>query len=235
MTNFLYNTAQKAGFSLDDGQLNQFLIYSDLLRQWNEKMNLTAIVEPDEIVLKHFVDSLYGLKFLDNAKNIIDVGTGAGFPGVPLKIAKPDVSLTLLDSLNKRLTFLEEVKKQLKLSDVTCVHSRAEDGAKAGSRLRESFDAAVSRAVANLSCLCEYCMPYVKVGGVFLAYKGPGVTEELAEAQNAIEILGGEVTGVFEYTLPDTDITHSVAVIKKIKPTPEKYPRLQGKIQKKPL
>jgi len=235
MTNFLYNTAQKAGFSLDDGQLNQFLVYSDLLRQWNEKMNLTAIVEPDEIVLKHFVDSLYGLKFLDNAKNIIDVGTGAGFPGVPLKIAKPDVSLTLLDSLNKRLTFLEEVKKQLKLSDVTCVHSRAEDGAKAGFRLRESFDAAVSRAVANLSCLCEYCMPYVKVGGVFLAYKGPGVTEELAEAQNAIEILGGEVMGVFEYTLPDTDITHSVAVIKKIKPTPEKYPRLQGKIQKKPL
>lgn len=235
MTNFLYNTAQKAGFSLNDGQLNQFLIYSDLLRQWNEKMNLTAIVEPDEIVLKHFVDSLYGLKFLDNVKSIIDVGTGAGFPGVPLKIAKPDVSLTLLDSLNKRLTFLEEVKSQLKLSDVACVHSRAEDGAKAGSPLRESFDAAVSRAVANLSCLCEYCMPYVKVGGVFLAYKGPGVTDELAQAQNAIEILGGEVMGVFEYTLPDTDITHSVAVIKKIKQTPEKYPRLQGKIQKKPL
>ena len=137
--------------------------------------------------------------------------------------------------MNKRLTFLEEVKNQLRLSDVTCVHSRAEDGAKAGAPLRESFDAAVSRAVANLSCLCEYCIPYVKVGGVFLAYKGPGVTEELAEAQNAIEILGGEVTGVFEYTLPDTDITHSVAVIKKVKSTPEKYPRLQGKIQKKPL
>jgi len=235
MTNFLYNTANAAGFCLDDAQLNQFAVYSTLLRQWNEKMNLTAITEPDEIVLKHFVDSLYGIKFLSNAKTLIDVGTGAGFPGVPLKIAKPELSLTLLDSLNKRLTFLEEVKNQLKLSDVTCVHSRAEDGAKSGSELRESFDAAVSRAVANLSCLCEYCLPYVKIGGVFLAYKGPGVTEELAEAQNAIEILGGEVMGVFEYTLPDTDITHSVAVIKKVKSTPEKYPRLQGKIQKKPL
>ncbi len=127
MTHFLYNTAQKAGFSLDDAQLNQFTVYSTLLSQWNEKMNLTAITEPDEIVLKHFVDSLYGLKFLDSAKTLIDVGTGAGFPGVPLKIAKPELSLTLLDSLYKRLTFLEEVKNQLKMSDVTCVHSRAEE------------------------------------------------------------------------------------------------------------
>lgn len=235
MTHFLYNTAQKAGFSLDDAQLNQFTVYSTLLRQWNEKMNLTAITEPDEIVLKHFVDSLYGLKFLDGAKTLIDVGTGAGFPGVPLKIAKPELSLTLLDSLNKRLTFLEEVKNQLKMSDVACVHSRAEDGAKAGATLRESFDAAVSRAVANLSCLCEYCMPYVKVGGVFLAYKGSEVDDELADAQNAINLLGGEVTGVFKYTLPETDINHSIVVIKKIRSTPDKYPRLQGKIQKKPL
>ena len=235
MTHFLYNTANSAGFSLDDAQLNQFTVYSTLLRQWNEKMNLTAITEPDEIVLKHFVDSLYGIKFLSDAKTLIDVGTGAGFPGVPLKIAKPELSLTLLDSLNKRLTFLEEVKNQLKISDITCVHSRAEDGAKAGAPLRESFDAAVSRAVANLSCLCEYCMPYVKVGGVFLAYKGSEVDIEVADAQNAIETLGGEVTGVFQYTLPETDITHSIVVIRKIKATPEKYPRLQGKIQKKPL
>ncbi len=235
MTHFLYNTAQKAGFSLDDAQLNQFTVYSTLLSQWNEKMNLTAITEPDEIVLKHFVDSIYGIKFLGGAKTLIDVGTGAGFPGVPLKIARPELSLTLLDSLNKRLTFLEEVKNQLKMSDVTCVHSRAEDGAKAGTPLRESFDAAVSRAVANLSCLCEYCMPYVKVGGVFLAYKGSEVDDELADAQNAIELLGGEVTGVFKYTLPETDINHSIVVIKKIRSTPDKYPRLQGKIQKKPL
>ncbi len=235
MTHFLSDIASKAGFTLSDTQLEQFNTYANLLVEWNEKMNLTAITEPAEIATKHFVDSLYGLKFLAGKKKIIDVGTGAGFPGLPLKIAKSDIELTLLDSLNKRLTFLTEVKSQLGLDNVTCIHTRAEDGAKTGSLLRESFDGAVSRAVANLSCLCEYCLPYVKRGGVFLAYKGPEVEEELASAQNAIEILGGEVTGVFKYTIPETDITHSVVVITKIKSTPDKYPRLQGKIQKKPL
>ncbi len=235
MIQFLSDIANKAGVCLDDTQLKQFSLYADLLVEWNKKMNLTAITAPDEIVTKHFVDSLYGLKVLGNRKTVIDVGTGAGFPGIPLKIAKPEISLTLLDSLNKRLTFLTEVKKQLSLENVECVHSRAEDGAASGTRLRESFDAAVSRAVANLSCLCEYCLPYVKRGGLFLAYKGPDVEEELANSQNAIELLGGEVSGVFTYTIPDTDITHSVVVITKIKTTPEKYPRLQGKIQKKPL
>lgn len=235
MTHFLYNKAKDAGFELCETQLHQFRTYAELLVDWNKKINLTAITEPDEIVLKHFVDSLYGLKAISSAKTIIDVGTGAGFPGVPLKIAKPELSLTLLDSLNKRLTFLEEVKDKLGLTDTICVHSRAEDGAKAGSALRESFDVAVSRAVANLSVLTEYCLPYVKRGGMFLAYKGGDVENELLDAQNAIEVLGGELTGVFKYTLPDTDITHSVVVITKIKNTPEKYPRLQGKIQKKPL
>lgn len=235
MIHFLSDIAHKAGFDLDDTQLKQFGLYADLLVEWNKKMNLTAITEPDEIVTKHFVDSLYGLKVLGNRKTVIDVGTGAGFPSVPLKIAKPEVSLTLLDSLNKRLTFLTEVKNQLGLENVGCIHSRAEDGATAGAPLRESFDAAVSRAVANLSCLCEYCLPYVKRGGVFLAYKGPDVEEELADAQNAIETLGGEVAGVYCYTIPETDITHSVVVINKVRNTPDKYPRLQGKIQKKPL
>ena len=235
MIHFLSDIVQKAGFTLDNAQLKQFSLFRDLLVEWNKKMNLTAITEPDEVATKHFVDSLYGLKFLNGRKNIIDVGTGAGFPGVPLKIAKPELSLTLLDSLNKRLTFLTEVKNQLGLENVECIHSRAEDGAKLGAPLRESFDAAVSRAVANLSCLCEYCLPYVKRGGVFLAYKGPDVEEELADANNAIETLGGEVSGVFKYTIPETDITHSIVVITKVKPTPDKYPRLQGKIQKKPL
>jgi len=235
MTQYLYNTAKSADFILSDLQLEQFKKYSELLLEWNEKMNLTAITEPRDVVTKHFIDSLYGLKFLNGNKNIIDVGTGAGFPGVPLKIANPEFNLTLLDSLNKRLTFLNEVKRNLSLDSVEMIHSRAEDGAKVSSALRESFDGAVSRAVANLSCLCEYCIPYLKRGGVFLAYKGSDIEDELLDAQNAIEILGGEVTGVYKYTIPETDITHSIVVITKIKQTPDKYPRLQGKIQKKPL
>ena len=235
MTRFLYNTANSAGFTLSDEQLSQFEHYKDLLIEWNEKINLTAITESDEVDTKHFVDSLYGLKFMANVKTVIDVGTGAGFPGLPLKVAKPELSLTLLDSLNKRLNFLKEVTAKLNLDDVTFIHSRAEDGAVCASPLRESFDVAVSRAVANLSVLAEYCLPYVKLGGVFLAYKGGDVEEELANANCAIETLGGEVNGVFSYTIPQTDITHSIVVIKKIKPTPDKYPRLQGKIQKKPL
>lgn len=235
MTQFLYNTAKTAGFELSDEQLAQFDKYKELLLSWNEKMNLTAITQSDEVDTKHFVDSLYGLKFMESAKSIIDVGTGAGFPGLPLKILKPELSLTLLDSLNKRLNFLKEVADTLNLKDVTFVHSRAEDGGIKGSPLRESFDVAASRAVANLSVLAEYCLPYVKVGGVFLAYKGNDADSELADADNAISTLGGEVTGTFRYTIPETDITHSIIVIKKVKNTPEKYPRQQGKIQKKPL
>ena len=235
MTQFLSEITLNAGFNLSDKQLNQFSTYADLLVEWNEKMNLTAIIESNEIATKHFTDSLYGAKFLKDAKTLIDVGTGAGFPGLPLKIANPSLSLTLLDSLNKRLNFLAEVKSELELFDVELIHSRAEDGASVNSHLRESFDAATSRAVANLSILCEYCLPYVKLGGVFLAYKGGDVEDELAESQNAIETLGGEVNGIFKYTIPKTDITHSIVVIKKIKPTPDKYPRQNGKIQKKPL
>ena len=235
MSHLLYDTVKKMNYELTEEMLAQFSSYEKLLVEWNEKMNLTAITEHNEVVIKHFADSLFGLKFIKESSSIIDVGTGAGFPGLPLKIARPDIKLTLLDSLNKRLNFLTEVKNQLGLSDVTCVHSRAEDGAKSGSDLRESFDVATSRAVANLSVLCEYCLPYLKRGGVFLAYKGSDVDEELMNAQNAIETLGGEVTGVYQYNIPDTDINHSVVVITKVRNTPDKYPRLQGKIQKKPL
>ncbi|MBR4890989.1 MAG: 16S rRNA (guanine(527)-N(7))-methyltransferase RsmG [Clostridia bacterium] len=231
----LSKCTQSMGVSLSDEMLNQFKTYSDMLVSWNEKMNLTAITEPFDIASKHFVDSLAGLKFIKDAKNLIDVGTGAGFPGIPLKIACPTLSLTLLDSLAKRLKFLDAVVDELNLENVKTIHSRAEDGAKYGEALRESFDISVSRAVSRLNVLSEYCLPYVKVGGVFLAYKGSDVTEEANESLNAVKLLGGEISDIYTYPIPLTDITHSIVVIQKIKETPDKYPRLQGKISKQPL
>lgn len=231
----LSKCAKTAGYPLSEEQLSQFSDYADMLSEWNQKMNLTAITEPFEVAAKHFADSLFGLSFIGEHASVIDVGTGAGFPGIPLKIAHPGISLTLLDSLNKRLTFLNAVVAELKLSDTTTIHSRAEDGAAKKSLLRERFDVSVSRAVSQLNVLSEYCLPYVKVGGVFLAYKGGDVEEELDAAKNAISLLGGEINDVFRYTIPQTDIAHSIIVIKKMRPTPEKYPRLQGKISKQPL
>lgn len=235
MQTTLSKCADFAGFSLSKAQLAQFSAYADLLLEWNCKMNLTAITELFEVATKHFVDSLYGMAFIKEKAKVIDVGTGAGFPGIPLKIARPDISLTLLDSLNKRLTFLDAVTSALSLTGTKTVHSRAEDGAARGKPLREQFDISVSRAVSRLNVLAEYCLPYVKVGGMFLAYKGGDASEELEEARNAIKILGGAVSDVFTYTIPQTDITHSIIAIEKVAPTPEQYPRLQGKITKKPL
>lgn len=235
MIPILSDCAKMAGFPLFDSQLTQFARYAELLVEWNQKMNLTAITEPNEIVTKHFVDSLYGLGYLAAGDRLIDVGTGAGFPGIPLKIARPDLSLTLLDSLNKRLTFLNTVIEALSLPDAKTVHARAEEGALKKSPLREQFDVAVSRAVAQLNSLSEYCLPYVKVGGTFLAYKGGNVEEECKNAKNAVKTLGGEIADVVKYTIPTTDITHALVVIKKIKQTSDIYPRQQGKITKKPL
>lgn len=235
MQTTLSKCADLAGFSLSKAQLAQFSTYADLLLEWNCKMNLTAITEPFEVATKHFVDSLYGMAFIKEKAKVIDVGTGAGFPGIPLKIARPDISLTLLDSLNKRLNFLGAVTSALSLTDTKTVHSRAEDGAAKQKPLREQFDISVSRAVSRLNVLAEYCLPYVKVGGIFLAYKGGDASEELEEANNAIHVLGGAVSDVFTYTIPQTDITHSIIAIEKVAPTPEQYPRLQGKITKKPL
>lgn len=235
MQTTLSKCADLAGFSLSKVQLEQFSTYADLLLEWNSKMNLTAITEPFEVATKHFVDSLYGMAFIKEKAKVIDVGTGAGFPGIPLKIARPDISLTLLDSLNKRLTFLDAVTSALSLKNTITVHSRAEDGAAKQKPMREQFDISVSRAVSRLNVLTEYCLPYVKVGGMFLAYKGGDASEELEEARNAIKILGGNVSDVFTYTIPQTDITHSIIAIEKVAPTPEQYPRLQGKITKKPL
>ena len=217
-------------------QLRQFMAYSRLLKEWNEKMNLTAVTDDDGISVKHFLDSalpLYHIDFGGCAK-IADVGTGAGFPGLPIKLLRPDTELTLIDSLNKRIGFLSAVVAELGLSGVTCVHGRAEDLGK-DAAYRESFDAAVSRAVANMTVLCEYCLPFVKVGGMFVALKAADAEEELTAAKPMIGELGGEAESVISAPLPMSDITRTLIVIRKIKPTPARFPRRADKIKKSSL
>ena len=232
----LLESAQALGISLSEVQTDQFMQYLSLLLEWNEKMNLTAITDPVEVVQKHFIDCISVLPHLglQGGETMIDVGTGAGFPGVPLKIASPALQVTLLDALQKRLTFLDTLTQSLQLSDVTLVHSRAEDGGQ-NPDLREQFDLCVSRAVANLAVLLEYCLPFVKVGGKLAALKGPDATQEIEQAQNALQIVGGKVTAVIPITIPHTDLQHQLVLVEKIAPTPQRYPRKAGKISKKPL
>ena len=232
----LLESAQALGIALSEAQTDQFMQYLSLLLEWNEKMNLTAITDPVEVVQKHFIDCISVLPHLDlqGGETMIDVGTGAGFPGVPLKIASPALQVTLLDALQKRLTFLDTLTQSLDLYDVTLVHSRAEDGGQ-NPDLREQFDLCVSRAVANLAVLLEYCLPFVKVGGKLTALKGPDAAQEIEQAQNALQILGGKVTAVIPITIPQTDLQHQLVLVEKIAPTPQRYPRKAGKISKKPL
>ena len=213
-------------------QIAGFEKYAALLKEWNNKMNLTAITDDEGIAVKHFIDSITILKCCDIKGSVIDIGTGAGFPGVPLKIMRPEIKLTLLDSLNKRLIFLEEVCRELGI-EAELIHSRAEDGA-IREDLRESFDYAVSRAVANLPALCEYCLPYVKVGGSFISMKGPDGENELDDAENALALLGGGLQKIEKLSLPD-ESQRTMIVIEKRKSTPEKYPRRGQKINKNPL
>lgn len=209
------------------------LRYAELLEEKNKVMNLTAIKDPDEVARLHFLDSAALLKLLDfRNKAVVDVGTGAGFPGLPIRILEPSARVTLLDSLGKRITFLQEVCDELGLRDVTCVHDRAEEFA---VKRRESFDVAVSRAVASLPLLAELCLPLVKTGGTFVAMKSVDSSEELNAAAKAIEILGGHVTEVKDYAVPGTAVTHRAVRIEKTKPTPPKYPRPYTKIKKDPL
>ncbi len=224
------------GVTLTDEQIHQFLKYYELLVEWNGFMNLTAITDYDEVMKKHFVDSLSLIKTFDVTKKVkvIDVGTGAGFPGLALKIAYPNLQVTLLDSLNKRINFLNEVITQLGLTGVETVHGRAEDFAKP-DKLRGRFDLCVSRAVANMSTLSEYCLPFVKVGGEFISYKSEKINEEMSIAKNAITMLGGKFDRSEEFTLPDSDIYRNLVVIKKVKETPKKYPRKAGLPSKEPL
>lgn len=233
--NLLQNYIKDYKITLTENQYEQFQKYFELLAEWNEKMNLTAITDESGVALKHFADSLSLLNFVDIPQNssLADVGTGAGFPGIVLKIARPDIKLTLIDSLNKRLVFLNEVCSQLGI-DAELIHSRAEDGAR-DEKLRESFDFAVSRAVARMNVLSEYCLPYVKVGGAFCAMKGAQANEEFKESLNAINTLGGKLENKYFFELPENGGERAIAVVRKVRNTPQKYPRQSGKIKAKAL
>lgn len=229
-------SAEDVGLQLSKEQYEQFIIYMKLLQEWNEKINLTAIVEDEEIIKKHFIDSMKAFKRdeFKKANTLIDVGTGAGFPGLPIAIMNSNLSVTLLDSLNKRINFLNTVISKLGLTNVITIHSRAEDGAR-NKDLREKFDIATSRAVANMSVLSEFCLPYVKVGGNFIALKGPAVDQEIKESMNAIKLLGGEFVNVCEVSIEGTELRHNLVVVKKIKECSKTYPRKAGLITKNPL
>ena len=232
----------KLGLSLSDKQLQQVDDYQNMLVETNKVMNLTAITEFDDVCKLHFVDSVSASKYFDFTKeeySLIDVGTGAGFPGIPLKIMFPQLHVTLLDSLNKRLNFLNDVIEKLELNSegsIITLHGRAEDHSSAkGESLRETFDIAVSRAVANMSTLSEYCLPYVKVGGKFIAFKSKKASEELQAAKGELHLLGGKLTETYEFDLPDSDISRTICIVDKVEKTSKKYPRKAGVPSKQPL
>lgn len=225
---------EKMSISLNMEQYDQFYAYMVLLIEWNEKINLTAITEPKEIILKHFVDSLTIAKYIEEGKTIIDMGTGAGFPGIPLKIYRNDVKVVLADSLNKRIKFLNEVIEKLQLKNIETIHCRAEELGK-NKEYREKFDYATSRAVANLSTLSEYLLPFVKLNGSGIFMKTMEIDEELENAKKAIKILGGRIEKVDKFEIPESDLGRSIIIVKKEKQTPSKYPRKPGTPAKEPL
>lgn len=219
---------------LSESKIRQLYTYMKKLIEWNKKINLTAILEPHQVVDKHFVDSLTISQYIDENATVIDVGTGAGFPGIPLKIEKEFLKIDLLDSLNKRINFLDNVITKLELKNVNTIHSRAEDESSKKEK-REKYDIAVSRAVANLPVLLEYLLPFVKLGGKCICMKGSNAEEEINNAQKALQELGGEIEQINKFTLPSTDIQRTIIIIKKIKNTPNKYPRKAGTASKNPL
>lgn len=225
---------KELNIELNEKQINGFYKYMKLLIEWNEKINLTAIIEPKEIILKHFVDSLTINKYIEKNAKLIDIGTGAGFPGIPLKILRPDISVTLIDSLNKRINFLNEVIKEIRLEKIETIHSRAEEIGK-NVKYREKYDISTSRAVANVATLSEYLIPLVKENGKCIYMKGPDIEEELLNGKKAINVLGGEVKKMEEFNLPKTDIKRTIIIINKIKKTPNNYPRKAGMPAKEPI
>lgn len=236
MSQIFENKLNELGITLTDKQKQQFDKFYELLVEWNKFMNLTGITDYEEVNEKHFVDSLSIVKAIDmeSVESVIDVGTGAGFPGIPLKIAFPHLKVVLLDSLNKRINFLNEVIAQLGLTDIKTIHGRAEDYAKQ-AEYRENFDLCVSRAVANLSTLSEYCLPYVSMNGMFVPYKSGEIDEELENSKKAVKILGGKIENVVKFQLPGTDIGRSFVKVRKIANTNKKYPRKAGLPAKEPL
>lgn len=233
MREILENGFAELGIELHEKAAERYEKYFELLEEKNKVMNLTAISGREDVARLHFLDCAALLDFADfKNKSVIDVGTGAGFPGLALKIAEPDMKITLLDSLNKRIDFLQEICENLDLEDIRCIHARAEEAPK---DFRGAFDIATSRAVARLSVLCELCIPFLKENGLFIAMKGPDCSEELQEAQNAIKLMGAELAACESYQIPGTDIRHTALIIRKVKPTHPKYPRKWAQIKKQPL
>ena len=236
MSKIFESKLNELGITLTDQQKQQFVKFYELLVEWNKVMNLTGITEYEEVNEKHFVDSLSIVKAIDISKveTIIDVGTGAGFPGIPLKIAFPHLKVVLLDSLNERIKFLDTVINELGLDDIKTIHGRAEDFSKQGD-YREQFDLCVSRAVANLATLSEYCIPYVKKGGLFVPYKSGEIEEEIEQSKKAVHVLGGKIEDVVKFRLPGTEIGRSFVIIRKLQNTARKYPRKAGLPSKEPI
>ena len=225
---------EELNIELNEKQISDFYKYMKLLIEWNEKMNLTAIIEPKEIILKHFVDSLTINKYIEKNAKLIDIGTGAGFPGIPLKILRPDINVTLVDSLNKRINFLNEVIKEISVEKIETIHSRAEEIGK-NIKYREKYDIATSRAVANVATLSEYLIPLVKENGKCIYMKGPDTEKELLNGKKAINVLGGEVIKKEEFSIPKSDIKRTIIIISKIRKTPNNYPRKAGLPTKEPI
>ena len=230
----LSSQMQELKIELNKSQIRQFYKYMELLISWNQKINLTAITEPAEIIQKHFVDSATIVKHLKDVKTLIDVGTGAGFPGVPIKILMPEIKITLIDSLNKRIMFLEELFKELNIENIEAIHMRAEEAGK-NKKYREQYDVVVSRAVANMSTLAEYTLPLVKLKGKAIYMKGPEIDKELEQSQKAVNVLGGTFEKVEHLNLPNSDIKRNNIIIDKIRQTPTKYPRKPGDAKKMPI
>lgn len=230
----LTDGVKEYGISLDDRQISQMFKYKDLLLEWNEKINLTAIEEDRDVIIKHYIDSLSICPLIDNPESwLIDIGTGAGFPGIPVKVAFKSTNVVLLDSLDKRVRFLKEVIQNLDLNGIEALHGRAEDYGICKEH-REKYDIAVARAVGALPVLLEYCLPFVKTNGIFIAMKGSSI-EEIDQSKKALEILGGEIVDIKETILPFSDIKRNIIVVKKLRQTPTKYPRKAGKPSKEPL
>ena len=234
--NTLVDGAKALGIDLTKDKQDKFILYKELLKEWNQKVNITSITDDVEIDIKHFIDSITPLStnLFKGKSKVLDIGTGGGFPGVPLKIIREDLEIVLLDSLNKRIKFLNEVIDSIGLQDIVAIHGRAEELGR-NKEHRENYDIVISRAVASLNTLSEYSLPFVKVGGYFISMKGPDIDQELNEAEKGIKILGGRVKDKIMITLPFSSITHSLIIIEKVKETPTKYPRGGGKPKKKPL